>query len=86
MSWNYRIVKYKDGGGYGLHEVYYDKDGLAWAMTEKPVGFVCDVDEDPKESIGEQLLMAKTNARMRPIFEEPDEWPGKNPADQETES
>lgn len=23
MSWNYRIVEYADGSGFGLHEVYY---------------------------------------------------------------
>ena len=28
MTWNYRVVKYSDGSGYGLHEIYYDDDGV----------------------------------------------------------
>jgi hypothetical protein len=23
MSWNYRIVRYRNGEGFGLHEVFY---------------------------------------------------------------
>lgn len=86
MSWDYRIVKYKDGSGYGLHEVYYDDAGVAWSMTDQPVGFTCHDYEDPKQSIADQLVMAKTNARLRPIFDEPDEWLGKNPTNRKNES
>ena len=47
MSWNYRIVKYLDDKGFGLHEVYYDKDGEPWGMTKWPVTFACDLEEGP---------------------------------------
>jgi hypothetical protein len=66
MPWNYRIVKYADGDGYGLHEVYYREDG-EYAMTENPAGFVGDT---PEEVVG-ALMMAKMDASRRPIFEEP---------------
>lgn len=81
MSWNYRIVRYKGGDGYGLHEVFYDADGQPWSMTDRPVGFVCDEAEDPKASIRRQLMTAATDARLRPIFDEPETWPGKAPGD-----
>lgn len=74
MSWNYRIVRYKDGSGFGLHEVYYcDDTGEAYAMTARPVTFVCDVDEG-KAGIEQSLMMARTDARKRPIFDEPESW------------
>jgi hypothetical protein len=85
MSWDYRIVKYRDGSGYGLHEVYYDEAGEPWSMTEKPVGFTCHDYENPQQSIGEQLMTARTHARLRPIFNEPAEWPGKNPVEENAE-
>jgi len=78
MSWGYRVVRYKNGGGYGLHEVYYDDAGLPWGMTEKPTGFACDKDEGPT-GIEEQLLMAIDDARNEEVFDEPEKWPGKSP-------
>jgi hypothetical protein len=78
VSWNYRIVRYKNGSGFGLHEVYYDANGDAWGMTSDPAGFTCDLDEGPK-SIVEQLLTARVDARKRPVFDEPETWPGKAP-------
>jgi hypothetical protein len=83
MSWNYRIVRYRDNQGFGLHEVYYDSDGLAWTMTEKPASFVCDVDEGA-QGIKQSLLMARVDAIKRPVFDEPEVWPGKSP-DRETD-
>ena len=41
MSWNYRIVEYRDGSGFGLHEVFYDDKGQPWSMTEQPASFAC---------------------------------------------
>lgn len=37
MSWNHRVVKYTDGEGtthFGVHEVYYDKEGRPSMYTE----------------------------------------------------
>ena len=41
MSWNYRVLRYKDGC-VGIHEVYYDEDGRPEGCTERPVGPVGD--------------------------------------------
>lgn len=70
MSWNYRIVKYADGTGFGLHEVHYDSAGKETAMTERPAGFVGDTSEEIRGS----LMMAKMDATKRPVFDEPAEW------------
>lgn len=78
MSWNYRIVRYRNNEGFGLHEVYYDKEGLPWSMTEEPAAFACDADEGPG-GIQQSLMMARTDARIRPVFDEPEVWPGKAP-------
>ena len=79
MSWNYRIVRYRNNEGFGLHEVYYDKDGHPWGMTEEPVRFACDAEEGPSGIIT-SLLTARVDARKRPIFDPPrKKWPGKVP-------
>ena len=78
MSWNYRIVRYRDGEGFGLHEVYYDDDGQPWSMTEEATRFVCHPDEGP-EGIKESLAMAMVDARKRPVLDQPETWPGKRP-------
>lgn len=78
MSWNYRIVKYRDGSGYGLHEVYYDADGKPWGMTRRPCSFGCDLEEGP-QGIVTSLLTARVDARKRAILDEPKKWPGKSP-------
>lgn len=79
-TWNYRIVKYADGSGFGLHEVYYDGDGQPWGMTDEPASFVCDIDEGPN-GVKQSLLTARVDAIRRPIFNEPEagKWPGKAP-------
>ena len=45
MSWNYRIVK-TEGQGWGLYEVYYDKDGNPKSVTLNPIDFF---NEDVKD-------------------------------------
>jgi hypothetical protein len=70
MSWNYRIVRYADGSGYGLHEVYYDKDGKERSMTADPIDFT---GESPEEIRG-SMLMAKVDVVKRPVFDEPAGW------------
>lgn len=76
--WNYRIVRYKDGSGYGLHEVYYDDADLPWAMTEEHASFCCDVDERPTDIVS-SLQKAIKDAKNRPVLDEPLKWPGKAP-------
>jgi len=69
MSWNYRIVEYEHGAGFGLHEVYYDDDGEPDAMSQHPAGFVGEtVDE-----LNEALTMAK-RAAERPVLKAPPGW------------
>ena len=70
MPWNYRIVKYSDGSGFGIHEVHYNKDGNEISMTENPAAFVGDTAEEVRSS----LMMAKIDASRRPVFDEPDDW------------
>jgi hypothetical protein len=70
MSWNYRIVRYADGSGFGLHEVHYDAAGEAIRMTGNPAGFCGDTTEEVRAS----FIKAKTDAFRRPVFDEPKEW------------
>lgn len=77
-SWNYRIVRYRDGLGYGLHEVYYDSEGKPWGMTARPAAFACDVEEGTA-GVTQSLLQANVDARLHPVLDEPLIWPGKNP-------
>jgi hypothetical protein len=78
MSWSYRVVRY--GNGYGLHEVHYDEDGLAWTMTENPISFACGVHEGPL-GIVDSLSNAHGAAKNFPVFDEPEngKWLGKAP-------
>ena len=78
MSWNYRIVKYLDGSGFGLHEVFYDDSDRPWSMTEEAADFRCDADEGP-QGVRESLLLARVDAIHRPVLKEPKKWPGKAP-------
>jgi hypothetical protein len=76
MTWNYRIVKYLDGSGYGLHEVHYDKRGEPWGMTDEPCCFVSDTEEGAA-GIWAALATARNDAQQRGVLEEPEVWPGK---------
>lgn len=78
--WNYRIVRYLNGDGYGLHEVFYDAEGRPWSMTRNPISFTCDLSEGP-EGIVNSLLNARVDAKKRPVLDEPKKWPGKNPSE-----
>ncbi len=70
MSWNYRIVQYANGSGFGLHEVHYDADGHPHSMTSDPTGFVGDTPGD----IQGALMVARLDANRRPVFKEPENW------------
>ena len=69
MTWNYRIIHYKDGG-YGLHEVFYNEEGSIDGWTEQPIDFVCGEDEGPKGVIG-GLELASIDSSL-PVLEEKD--------------
>ena len=73
MSWNYRIVEYANGTGFGLHEVHYNKQGKAIRMTAEPVRFA----DDSAEELRGSLAKAKMDASRRPVFQEPPEWAEK---------
>ena len=73
-SWNFRIVRYADGSGYGLHEVYYDERGKPETMTEEPIGLMCDTDEGA-EGIIRSVGQIVQDLRL-PVLDEPEEWPG----------
>lgn len=70
MTWNYRIVRYANGSGFGLHEVHYSADGKETSMTENPAAFVGDTAIEVRSS----LVMARMDAYRRPVFNEPPEW------------
>ena len=70
--WNYRICQYKDGS-YSLNEVYYNKKGKPFTMTEQGVGFAADADETP-EVVIEALEMALSDAKQYPVFKVPAKW------------
>jgi hypothetical protein len=71
MTWSYRICRYRNGEGYGLHEVYYRPDGTARAMTVDPVTF----DGDTLDEVCNALELALRGATQKPVFEEPETWP-----------
>lgn len=77
MTWNYRVVRYRNGEGYGLHEVYYDAAGQPWAMTEKPATFCAHIEDDAQCDISNSLERAMNDVVRLPIFDEPEEWPGQ---------
>ena len=79
MSWNYRIVKYRDNSGFGIHEVYYDDEGKPWGMTSDPGDFCCGLEEG-KEGIVSSLCHAMIDVLRTPVLIEPEEgnWPGKS--------
>jgi hypothetical protein len=70
MSWNYRLVKYANGSGFGVHEVHYDANGNPQSMTAEPATFVGEAPED----IADALLKARADVARRGIFEQPVEW------------
>ena len=74
MTWRYQIVRYRDGDGYGLHEVHYGADGKPVGMTERAVGFVGDSPDDVRQS----LTRALVDAVCGPVVNEPIEWPAPN--------
>lgn len=77
--WNYRIVKYADGSGYGLHEVYYDDNGEPKGYTENPCGFVTDCEgggeREARLEILRAMARAVSDAATRDILDAAAHWP-----------
>ena len=82
MSWNNRIVKRKDGW-YAVHEVYYNKDGEAHAMTVEPAFRLMVNPDEPtcgcgpeeiRDALKLMLRDVEKDLGERGIFEEPDKW------------
>lgn len=48
--WNYRIIKYMDGRGYGLHEVHYDENGSVRGYAECLATFYVSTEDDELET------------------------------------
>lgn len=53
MSWNYRICHRPSvpGGGYQIHEVYYDDDRRVTMYTERPVSAHGDIVDELYENM-----------------------------------
>lgn len=77
--WIYQIVKYRDGSGFGLHEVYYNGDDEPWGMTEKPetlrIG-PCTADDDPTTAdvLRREMASMLADAIRYDVVEEPEKW------------
>jgi hypothetical protein len=62
MTWNYRVVKHTDSEGithFGIHEVYYDKDGRPSMYTESamaPYGETLEELAEDLERMREALI------------------------------
>jgi len=73
MTWNYRIVKYKNPKhpeeAYGLHEVYYDEFKQPRAMTQDPMENHL-YGETPEEIIKVLEMMLKD--AKKPVLNEED--------------
>ena len=63
-TWNYRIIKYKDDDGFGLHEVYYT-NGTPHSRTKRPTSIGisrAEVITDVKRMLHD--------AKTRPVLED----------------
>jgi hypothetical protein len=62
VTWNYRVLR--RGDSYGIHEVYYDDNGVPTSCTDDPVGPHGDT---PDELAKDLDLMSK--ALAKPILD-----------------
>ena len=65
-----RIVKYADGSGYGLHEVYCKDEDTEDSMTKEPASFAGDNSQEVQDA----LFRAHVDSIERKVFEEPESW------------
>ena len=73
MTWNYRIVKVKDG--YGLYEVYYNEKGKPYTRTERPFAW----GDSPEEVLSDLRRMIEDATRQTVLDDMGiEEWEGDN--------
>ena len=70
MTWNYRMIRYNDEKGFGIHEVYYDEDGEPDGMTVNAVSFAVGYLEDGPEDLARSLKQALSDATKLTILDE----------------
>ncbi|WP_026607096.1 hypothetical protein [Methylocapsa acidiphila] len=68
-SWNYRIVRYADGRGFGLHEIFYDEAGVPETMTAEPIAFTVEAEEGPSDLV-DMLKEAVFDAENSGVLDE----------------
>jgi len=53
MTWNHRVVRkvYEGEALFGIHEVFYDDDGIPHAVTVDPVGVVDETLEELAQTL-----------------------------------
>src|SRR3954462_15420494 len=74
MTWDYRIVKYRDNTGCGLHEVFYDNETeRPRAIKQKPSSFCVSKDETPEDLI-KSLELALMDAKHQTVLDDPEDW------------
>ena len=62
MTWNFRIIKAKDGT-LGIHEVYYDAKGRPEGYTSEPF-----LTGESKKDLLEELAMMKKDCQKMAIL------------------
>ena len=77
--WTYQIVKYKNGSGFGLHEVFYNGDDTPWGRTDNPEvldHLGPDIDDEPvtAEGLKQSMAVMLADAIRHDVLEEPEEW------------
>jgi len=68
-TWTYRIIRYSDGRGLGLHEVFYDEVGNLVDMTAAPISFRVETAEGPSTLI-DMLKQALVDAERSAVLDE----------------
>lgn len=65
MTWNYRVMKYKNGE-VGVHEVYYDDDGKVQNWTKQAI----IVGEDLKDLLDTLKMIRNDITKQVPLIYE----------------
>ncbi|MCK5602735.1 hypothetical protein KAR91_12720 [Candidatus Pacearchaeota archaeon] len=77
--WIYQIVQYRDGSGFGLHEVFYNGDEEPWGRTDDPevLRHGPGTEDDPvtAEGLKRKMALMLADAIRHDVLEEPEEWP-----------
>ena len=68
-QWNYRLVKYADGSGFGVHEVYYENDKQI-GMTETPE----TLRGKGRKRLKKNIAMMLADVMRQPVLDELQAW------------